>query len=85
MNRLKLTRKRAVACAHSFQHMIFFMDLFMPAKQFDNLTTKYLLLVTLRESRWYRVCNLRKTRCSLVIIFTIFSLLTFTTIANDCE
>ena len=85
MNCLESTRKRAVSCAHSFQGMIVFMDLFTPAKQFDNLTTKYLFLVTLGESRWYRTCNLRRTRCSLVTIFYYFSLFSFTTIVNDPE
>ena len=61
----------------------FFMGMFTPAKQFDNLTTKYLFLITLRESRWYRACNLRRIRCSLVTIF--FSLFTFTTLINDRE
>ena len=35
-----------------------------------------LFLLTLQESRWYRVCNLHRTLCSLITIF--ISLLTCT-------
>ena len=49
----------------------FFMGLFTPGKQFDNLTTKYLFLIKLRESRWDRAFNLRRIRCSLVTILSV--------------